>query len=250
MSALKRVKPKGLRQGVPMGRRALVVYDKAGIDFAYWKRCRQECAVYFLSRVKEGMVYDWLAELSWDRADARNAGVVSDRRVMTREGSELRIVKYVDPISGKEFEFLTNVPDLPPGILVELYRRRWEAEKVFDEIKNKFGERKAWGTSQETREAQARFIAMTHNLLRLYEHRLEIGRDIQNQGEDRRRAERTAETKERCAIEGKPVSTLVTAARRATQCSVKFIRWLRQSLRDHATEAAAAARLQALYATL
>lgn len=46
------------------------------------------------------------------------------------------------------------------------------------------------------------------------------------------------------------MSTLVTAARKATQCSVKFIRWLRQSLRDHATEAAAAARLQALYATL
>lgn len=201
-SALKRVKPKGLRQGVPVGRRSLVVYDKAGIDFAYWKRCRQECAVYFLSRVKEGMVYDWLAERSWDRADACNAGVVSDRRVMTREGSELRIVRYVDPITGKEFEFLTNEPDLPPGVLVELYRRRWEAEKVFDEIKNKFGERKAWGTSQETREAQARFIAMTHNLLRLYEHRLEIGRDIQNQGEDRHRAERTAETKERRAIEG------------------------------------------------
>jgi len=56
MSALKRIKPKGLRQGVPQGRRVLIVYDKAGIDFAYWKRCRQECAVYFLSRVKENMI--------------------------------------------------------------------------------------------------------------------------------------------------------------------------------------------------
>jgi hypothetical protein len=91
---------------------------------------------------------------------------------------------------------------------------------------------------------------MTHNLLRLYEHRLEIGRGIENLGEDRRRAARTAEAEQRCGKEGKAVSTLVTAARRASQCSVKFVRWLRQSLRDCATEAATAARLRVLYATL
>ena len=45
MSALKRIKPKGLRQGVPKGKRVLIVYDQAGIDLAYWKRCRQEWAV-------------------------------------------------------------------------------------------------------------------------------------------------------------------------------------------------------------
>ncbi|HEX5399942.1 MAG TPA: hypothetical protein VFY06_12935, partial [Verrucomicrobiae bacterium] len=51
LSALKRIKPKGLRQGVPQGTRVLTIYDKAGIDFDYWDRCRRECAVYFLSRV-------------------------------------------------------------------------------------------------------------------------------------------------------------------------------------------------------
>ena len=147
MSVLKRVKPKGLRQSVPKGKRVLIVYDKAGIDFAYWKRCRQECALYFLSRVKEAMVYDWLADRDWASSDPRNAGVKADRRVMTREGVELRIVTYIDPVGGESYEFLTNEPDLPPGIIVELYRRRWEAEKVFDEIKNKLGERKAWGTT-------------------------------------------------------------------------------------------------------
>lgn len=250
MSALKRVKPKGLRQGIPKGRRVIIVYDKAGIDFSYWKRCRQECALYFLSRVKEGMVYDWLADRDWDVTDARNAGVVADRRVMTREGIEMRIVSYVDPIGGESYEFLTNEPDLPPGILVELYRRRWEAEKVFDEIKNKLGEKKAWGTTQEAREAQARCVAITHNLLRMYEYRLEVDRDIRNQSEDARRAKRVADAQERCAQQGKPISTLITGVRRATQSSVKFVRWVRQSLRDGVAEAVAVVRLRALYATL
>ena len=64
MSALKRIKPQGLRQGVPKGRRVLMIYDKAGIDLAYWKRCRQECALYFISRVKENMVFDWLESVA------------------------------------------------------------------------------------------------------------------------------------------------------------------------------------------
>lgn len=75
MSALKRIKPKGLRQEVPKGTRVLVVYDKAGIDFDYWDRCRRECAVYFISRVKENMVFEWSADSAWDKSDPRNRGV-------------------------------------------------------------------------------------------------------------------------------------------------------------------------------
>jgi hypothetical protein len=56
MHALKRIRPTGLRQDVPKGRRVLIVYDRAGIDFDYWQRCRKECAVDFLSRLKENMV--------------------------------------------------------------------------------------------------------------------------------------------------------------------------------------------------
>ena len=42
---------------------------------------------------------------------------------------------------------------------------------------------------------------------------------------------------------------LVLRARRATQRSVKFVRWVRQSIRDHAAEAVAVLRLKALFAT-
>ncbi|MHB1310037.1 MAG: transposase [Limisphaerales bacterium] len=43
------------------------------------------------------------------------------------------------------------MPEVPPGVLAELYRRRWELEKVFDEVKNKLREQKAWASSQEVR---------------------------------------------------------------------------------------------------
>lgn len=152
MSALKRIKPKGLRQRVPKGTRVLIVYDKAGIDFDYWDRCRRECAVYFISRVKENMVFEWMEDGSWDRSDARNQGVLVDCKVRSREGHLLRLIIYQDALSGKVYEFLTNEPDLPPGIIAELYRRRWEAEKVFAEMKNKLGQKKAWGTTLVAKE--------------------------------------------------------------------------------------------------
>jgi hypothetical protein len=250
MSALKRIKPKGLRQGVPKGKRVLIVYDKAAIDFGYWKRCRQECAVYFLSRVKENMVFDWLESVPVDQSDSRNHGVTEDRRVMTREGLRLRIIYYTDPQTGEKYEFLTNEMDLPPGVVVELYRRRWEVEKTFDAIKNKLGEKKAWATSLVAKEAQAQFIAITHNLLLLYEQKLETEHGVTNQAEDARRAKRIKAAVAECEKLGQSISSLVVGARRATQRSVKFVRWVRQAIRDQAAETVAVLHLMKLYAAL
>ena len=112
------------------------------------------------------MVFDWIESVPVNETDPRNHGVTEDRRVRTRDGHLLRIVYYTDPQTAEEYEFLTNEPDLPPGVIVELYRRRWEAEKVFDEIKNKLNEKKAWATSLVAKETQAQLIAITHNLLR------------------------------------------------------------------------------------
>lgn len=248
MSALKRVKPKGLRRGVPQGTRVLLVYDKAGIDLKYWKRCRQESAIYFVSRLKENMVMEWVEDVPLERKDPRNHGVLHDWKVRSRDGQLLRVVTYQDPVSGEVFEFLTNQLDLPAGVIVELYRRRWEVEKVFDQMKNKLGQTRAWGTSLAARETQAQMIAITHNLLLRYEQGLEKRHQVTNTPEDHRRTRRQESLRRQCARERTPLSRLLLLARRATQRSVKFLRWLRQSLRDRLAEDLAVARLKALYA--
>lgn len=250
MNVLKRVKPRGLRHEVPKGRRVIIVYDKAGIDFRYWKRCRQECAVYFISRVKEKMVFEWVGQRSWDGSDQRNYGVSADYFVKTREGIPMRVIYYIDPLTAQTYEFLTNEMDLPPGLIVELYRLRWEAEKVFDEIKNKLNEKKAWATSLVGKTAQAQFVAITHNLLLSYEQDLENNHGVVNHLENQRREKRIQKSVAICEDAGLLLSDLVKRARRATQRSVKFVRWIRQSIQDEAAEAAALIRLRCLYATL
>ncbi len=250
ISVLKRLTPRGLRQEVPKGRRTLMIYDRAGIDFDYWKRCRHECAVYFLSRTKSNTVLSWEERRMWDVSDPRNRGVQEDMRVKTRDGHSLRLIGYIDPVAGKAYEFLTNEPDLPPGVLAELYRRRWEVEKVFDELKNKLGEKKAWATSLAAKQAQAHFLTITHNLLLLYEQALAVRHEVQNQAEDQRRSERMKEHQQIARKKGQPLSTLLSRALSATQRSVKFIRWLREALRYQLAETTAVLRLKHLYATL
>lgn len=250
MSVLQRLKPAGLRQDVPRGRRVLLVYDRAGIDLDYWKRCRRECAVYFLSRVKEGMALDWIASRPLDRRDPLNRGVGEDRLVLSRQGHALRVITYTDPVGGQGYEFLTNEPDLPAGVLVELYRRRWEVEKVFDEIKNKLAEKKAWAGSVVAKAAQAQLVALTHNLLLIYESRLERDHGLTNLAEDRRRQQRQIEDARRAQRARRAMSPLLCGLRRATQRSVKFVRWLRHALRENLAEAHAVPRLAQLYASL
>ena len=246
MSVLKRLQPSGRRHDVPKGTRVLIIYDKAGLDFACWKRGQRECAVYFISRVKEGLVDDWLEDRPVDPHDPRQRGVTADRQILTRDGPPLRIIAYTDPGSGQAYEFLTNEMDLPAGLIAELYRRRWDVEKVFDELKNKLGEKKAWGTGLVAKAAQGQLVALTHNLLLIYEARLEREHGVSNEAEDERRQERHRELRRTARAADRPLTTLRTGLRRATQRSVKFLRWLRPALRENLTEAAAVPRLTQL----
>ena len=54
---------------------------------------------------------------------------------------------------------------------------------MFDEIKNKLGEKKAWATSLEAKETQALRIAITHNLPVRYEAQLERQQGVINAAE-------------------------------------------------------------------
>ncbi len=190
-------------------------------------------------------------ENPWAREeDPRSHAVLHDQWVLSGDGHRLRLIEYLDPGSGREFMFLTNEPDLAPGVLNELYRRRWEVEKVFDEIKNKLGEKKAWASSQEARTIQGRFVTLTHNLLVNYQRQLEAEHGVVIQAEDRRREDRIEIARRKASMARRAFSTLLQTGRLVTQCSVKYVRWLRHALQNRLAEEAAVPRLVALYATL
>ena len=151
-------------------------------------------------------------------------------------------------MTGERFEFITTEYTLPPGWIAFLYRLRWNIEKVFDEFKNKLSEIKSWATSATAKELQAQLLCLTHNLLLLFEHDVLGPAGVQNQAEDRRRAQRLAVAKKLVKKKSLPWPKLLDLLHRATQHSVKLIRWLRAHFFSPASCSQALASLRLLYA--
>ena len=132
---------------------------------------------------------------------------------------------------------------VPAYQLVIIYLCRWEIEKVFHQLKSKMEERKSWASSPEAKRAHGQFECLAHNLSLLSEQEMgELG--LQDRVE---RKKDWGRSKTRRNREGKPMARasnfIGKAITRATQRTVRFIRWLRAHIYSEALLSASLARL-------
>lgn len=261
MRALRRMEISMLRQGAKKGRRVLWVWDRAGIDFADWNKWKQGSGIYFLSRGKKNMLFHPQSNPEqtgvteneeWDRDDPINSGVLREGFFESAEKKiKVRFVEFYDAAKGETFSFVTNLPlSVTPGEVAQLFRMRWDIEKVFDDVKNKQDEEKAWATSSTAKSMQATFIALSHNLMCLLERWTKDEHGIENVAEDRRRDKRMADLIEDLTSAGKVLPELVIKLKRCTQLSVKFIRWIRYEVLTGTPLNVALTNLREYYACL
>lgn len=253
MRALKRLDIEALRQGVPRGwgvsRKVLYVWDRAGIDFQQWRHWKYQSSIYFLSREKTNMDLTVVKTNPIDQGDPINENVLSDEMCESSEGVGVRRVVYHDVVNDRVFSFLTNLPkSVAPGLVAYLYKCRWDIEKVFDELKNKLLETKAWAKSPTAKSNQAQLLCLTHNLLTLFEDDIENNEGIRNEAEWKRKAETLEETRLYLQENGHSLPWVHQAIQRITQRSVKFIRWLRNYLDTGASWSQAMTALVRIYA--
>jgi hypothetical protein len=250
MRALKRLDISALRQGAAKGRKALYIWDRAGIDFQQWFKWK-ESGIYFLSREKENMKLEIVGIHPFDRADPINQGVISDEMVATSAGVTVRRVIYQDPETGIIYAYLTNLPaSILPGIVAFLYKCRWDVEKVFDEFKNKLGETKSWASTANAKTCQARLLCLTHNLMTLMEEHISKETAITNKAETKRKAQTLLNRDKNSKIKGlSGLTDLQKVIQRLTQRTVKFIRWLKNHLNSQCSWTHALARLAKIYAS-
>ena len=244
MHALKRKGSGALRLGAPKGRKVMVVWDRACIDFEFWAVAKRRHGVYFISREKANMGIEVMGMTpGFDREDPRNAGVDADEFVGPGGGGTmLRRVTYTDT-KGTTYKYLTTEMKLPAWVIVLLFKARWDIEKVFDEVKNKLLERKSWASSDTAKVMHANFICLTHNLMVLLEDEIENVEGTCNLIERKRKSKREEEAKESGA------GYVATAIQRFTVRSVKFVRWLRNFLYSEAPWSHAITRLAKIYST-
>jgi len=229
MHALKRLSVEEIRLGAPVGRRVVHVYDPAGIDYAQWAIWKAK-GVYLISREKENSAAIVTGVLNFDKMNPRNAGVISDELVGVFCGMLFRRVKYRDAATGTEYSYITNLMELPPGLIAFIYKCRWNVEKVFDEKKNSLFEAKNWGISEQARLQQACFVCLAHNLMLILERQLgEEG--IYDEKVIKRREKRERALIAAILTGGGVPNVMAIKGNGITKRSLQFIRWLRDCLR-------------------
>ena len=245
--ALKRMDLKELRQGARVGRKVLYVWDKACLDFPQWKKWK-EGGVYFLSRNKTNLRYGEHEDLCFDKNDPVNQGVVMDQMLQAHDGSQVRRVLFICPIRKQTFSFITNLPKtIRPGVIAFLYRLRWSIEKVYDELKNKMNEKKAWAKTDEAKTTQALLICISFNLMVLFEDRIEQDDDIVNEKDKKRRVDRLEQDIKNAGISQKSVPDMLKKIQRITQRPIKLFRWIKDFLFSNTPWAVAIERLWVSY---
>lgn len=155
---------------------AFYVLDKGYIDFA--RLYRLHCGgSFFITRAKRKLDF---------RVRRRNAadpstGVVSDRHVRLRGPKSrrlypdtLRLIRYVDPETGKRLKFLTNNLTLPAATVALLYRKRWRIELFFKWVKQHLHVKAFFGTTPNAVKTQLWAAVIVFVLVMRLKHQYQL----------------------------------------------------------------------------
>lgn len=230
LTVIKRADKDCLRNHAPKGRKVLYAWDKACIDYQLWDRLKRTAGIYFLTREKSNSALEICSTNQIDPGDPRNEGITGDYLVGPNNGPALRRITYIDPADGEHYCYITNEMTLPAYQLVIIYRHRWDIEKVFHQLKSKMEERKSWASSPAAKRQHAVFECLSHNLSLLVEEEMKR-RGLRDEVEQQKAKGRVAYRTNR---DGKPMAKrqnfIGKAITRATQRTVRFIRWLQAAL--------------------
>lgn len=163
--------------------------------------------------------YFYSAELGYDKKDPINAGVQSYELVGCSPGVTVHRVVYNCPLSGETYGFVTSLTDVAPGLIAYLYKSRWDIEKIFDQVKNKLAEKKAWATSDTAKSMQAQFVCLAHNLMLILEQCLKK-EGVVNEIENNRRQKKPDEVLASSKTRKDKLSVFLKTPKRPTQLTL------------------------------
>ena len=145
----------------------IVALDRAYINYAKFEALTERNVVY-VTKMKKNLVYDTLVDCMYQN----NNGEMEYREqvvVFRKDGINhiARIRTYVDVKKGKQpklISLLTNDFDMELETIVAIYRRRWQIESLFKQIKQNFPLRYFYGESANAIKIQI-WVTLIANLL-------------------------------------------------------------------------------------
>ncbi|MFQ3576808.1 MAG: IS4 family transposase [Cytophagales bacterium] len=155
---------------------SIAVFDKGFNKYKFYQLMTDE-EQYFVTRKKDNMKYEVLENYEVNEEE-KFKGIIKDQRVKVEYKEkkitrtvELRIVEYLDYITGETIEFITNISKYSAFTITQLYKNRWVIEVLFKQLKQNF-ELKYFLSDSENGIKSQIWMALILNLLFTVIHKM------------------------------------------------------------------------------
>jgi hypothetical protein len=152
-------------ESLPSG--SIITFDKGYVDYAQYE-VFSEKSIWYVTRLKDNALYKPLTE--FNIPDEADNGVLKDEEVELLYGEnktkkhKARRIAYWDSENNRLFEFLTNNFELSAEKIALIYKKRWQIELLFKQLKQNFPLKYFLGDNENAIEIQI-WSAMLANLL-------------------------------------------------------------------------------------
>ena len=143
--------------------------DRAYIDYEKSEQLTEKKVTY-VTKMKKSLKYEILSDTIYQAPEGVMEVRVQEVRFAKRkqDGETIvhnaRIITYVDVRKHKLISLLTNDMEFDPSEIIEIYRKRWEIELLFKQIKQNFPLKYFYGESANAIKIQI-WITLIANLL-------------------------------------------------------------------------------------
>ena len=157
------LKPSSLSKG------DIVAMDRAYIDYEKFEQLTNNQVVY-VTKMKKSLKFEILSDTIYQAPEGvMEVRIQEVKFTKKKQGGETivhhaRIITYVDIKKHKLISLLTNDKEFDPAEIIEIYRRRWEIELLFKQIKQNFPLRYFYGESANAIKIQI-WVTLIANLL-------------------------------------------------------------------------------------
>jgi len=146
---------------------SIITFDKGYVDYAQYQEFTAK-SIWYVTRLKDNAIYE--ARKEFDIPDDADSGVLKDEEIVLSYGDKkkekhlARRIAYWDSENGRLFEFITNNFDLSAEKIALIYKKRWQIELLFKQLKQNFPLKYFLGDNENAIEIQI-WTAMLANLL-------------------------------------------------------------------------------------
>jgi hypothetical protein len=120
---------------------SIITFDKGYVDYAQYEAFSRS-SIWYVTRLKDNTIYQPGEE--FDIPDNAHSGILKDEEIILyygdkkKEEHRARRIAYWDSENDRLFQFITNNFELTAEKIALIYKKRWQIELLFKQLKQNF----------------------------------------------------------------------------------------------------------------